>query len=70
MRLRMLRLYKAYSIRGLAIRAKLAETTVRNVEEEINPPSLTTCRKLAGALGVEPVEIDECADVIDQLINA
>ena len=69
MRLKQIRLERAYAMRGLALAADVSQSTIRNIEHDITHPSLVTCRKLAKALEVEPKDIDECREVIDDLLR-
>lgn len=59
-------------VRGFLSRAKLSEkakvavATIRDVEVGKHRPSLTTCTKLATALGIPPEEIDECRETMER----
>lgn len=57
--LRELRVLNFLSVRELAKRAGVAFSTVHLVESGKATPHAATMRKIAAALGVEPMEIDE-----------
>jgi transcriptional regulator with XRE-family HTH domain len=56
-RLRQLRVERALSLRALAQRSGVAFDTINKLELGHRPARLTTIRKLADALGVEPKEL-------------
>jgi transcriptional regulator with XRE-family HTH domain len=63
--LRELRIRNVYSVRGLAKAAGVAFSTVHLVESGKATPHAATMRKIAAALGVEPMEIDEFRGAIE-----
>ena len=66
MKLRELRIQKALTQKALAELAGIAAVTVAAIERGIQLPTLSTGRKLAGALGIEPVDIDEVQQAIER----
>ncbi len=56
-RLRQLRVEKALSLRVLGQRSDVAYDTINKLELGQRPARLSTIRKLADALGVEPREL-------------
>ncbi len=56
-RLRQLRVEKALSLRALGERSSVAFDTINKLELGQRPARLSTIRKLAEALGVEPREL-------------
>jgi transcriptional regulator with XRE-family HTH domain len=56
-RLRELRVHRALSLRALAERSGVAYDTINKLELGQRPARLSTIRKLAEALGVEPHEL-------------
>ncbi len=56
-RLRHLRVERALSLRALAERSGVAFDTINKLELGHRPARLTTIRKLAEVLGVEPTEL-------------
>jgi len=56
-RLRQLRVQRALSLRALKQRSGVAFDTINRLENGHRPARLTTIRKLAEALGVEPKEL-------------
>ena len=56
-RLRKLRVEKALSLRALGERSSVAYDTINKLELGHRPARLTTIRKLAEALDVEPKEL-------------
>jgi transcriptional regulator with XRE-family HTH domain len=56
-RLRELRVERALSLRALAERSGVAYDTINKLELGQRPARLSTIRKLAEALGVEPREL-------------
>jgi len=61
-RLRRLRTLNALTQAQLAERAGLAESAVARAERDETEPHMTTIRKLAEALGVQPRELIEGGD--------
>jgi transcriptional regulator with XRE-family HTH domain len=57
--LRAARRAKLLTIRGLAERAACSKSTILEIEQGRRLPSLKTVERLARALGVEPVEVNE-----------
>ena len=68
--LRALRLAKMLSQRDLAREAKVAPKTIVDLELGRVEPHLKTMRKVAAALGVEPQQIDEFRQAIEEKIAA
>jgi transcriptional regulator with XRE-family HTH domain len=64
--LRELRLGKMLSQRDLAREAGVTQKTIVDVELGRVEPHLRTMRKLAVALGVEPLEVDEFRQAIEE----
>ncbi len=66
MRLRQLRRARAWSMRDLAREAGVMPLTISELERGVRKPQPRTIRKLAAALGVEPIEIigDELAQAV------
>jgi transcriptional regulator with XRE-family HTH domain len=56
-RLRELRVQRALSLRALGERSGVTFATINNLENGNRPARLATIRKLANALGVEPIEL-------------
>jgi transcriptional regulator with XRE-family HTH domain len=56
-RLRELRVQRALSLRALGERSGVTFATINNLENGNRPARLTTIRKLAETLGVEPKEL-------------
>ena len=56
-RLRQLRVQRAISQEDLGRRTGIAQSTISNLESSNRPARLSTIRKLAEALGVEPKEL-------------
>ncbi len=56
-RLRELRVQRALSLRALGERSGVTFATINNLENGNRPARLSTIRKLANALGVEPKEL-------------
>jgi XRE family transcriptional regulator, regulator of sulfur utilization len=56
-RLRQLRVERALSLRALKERSGVAYDTINKLENGHRPARLVTIRKLAEALGVEPIEL-------------
>ncbi len=63
---RELRLARALSQRDLAAQAGVAPKTIVDLELGRKEPHLKTIRKLSGALGVEPAEVDEFRRAIEE----
>ena len=57
MRLRTVRLERALSQQDLEAMSGVAQATISALEKEKRPARPSTVRKLAAALGVEPVEL-------------
>jgi transcriptional regulator with XRE-family HTH domain len=53
------------SQRDLAERAGVTQKTVLELELERQEPRLRTIRRIAAALGVEPVEVDEFRQALE-----
>ena len=64
--LRDLRLKKLWSQRDLAAEADVARKTIVDLELGRIEPRLLTMRKLAAALGIEPLEVDEFRQAIEE----
>ncbi len=60
------RVRRLLSVRGLARRAGVAPTTVHLIETGQRAPQYLTIHKLSQALGVDPVDIDEFRDVLEE----
>jgi DNA-binding XRE family transcriptional regulator len=60
---------RALSIRELAKLARVAPRTVYGIEHGEVVPNLSTIRKLADALGVEPLDVDEFRVAIERTIR-
>ena len=67
---RELRLRQLWSQRELAQRAGVAEGTIVNIETGHRLPRLLTMRRIANALGVNWMEIDEFRQVIEEKVAA
>mgnify|MGYP002780273667 CR=1 FL=1 len=65
MRLREARHQKFLSIRELADRAEVSTRTVVGIEQGRQVPTFKTARKIAGALEMEPAEIEEFARLME-----
>jgi transcriptional regulator with XRE-family HTH domain len=63
-RFRTQRQTRLLSIRDLARIADVSPQTIQNIEAGKRMPRPSTMVKIAGALGVEPKEIDEFAEAI------
>ena len=59
MKLREARVRCTLSRAKLAEKAKVSKATIRDTESGKHMPSLNTCGKVAEALGLPPLEIDE-----------
>ena len=68
--LREIRLGQALSQRDLAQKAGIAPKTIVDLELGRQEPRLRTIRTLAEALGVEPQEIDEFRQAIEEKVAA
>jgi len=66
MKLRELRIQKALTQRAMAELAGIATVTVTAIERGVQLPTLSTGRKLADALGVEPAAIEEVQLAIER----
>jgi transcriptional regulator with XRE-family HTH domain len=64
--LRAIRLSKALSQRDLAERAGVTQKTIVDLELGRQEPRLRTIRLLAEALGVQPHDIDEFREAIEE----
>jgi transcriptional regulator with XRE-family HTH domain len=67
--LRELRIRRLLSLRELAKRADVAQRTVVEAEAGRQAPRPSTMRKLAEALDVDPMEVDEFREVIESAIE-
>ncbi len=68
--LREIRLNRMWSQRDLAQQARVAQKTIVDLELRRSEPRLLTMRKLAAALGVEPLEVDEFRKAIAEKVAA
>jgi DNA-binding XRE family transcriptional regulator len=68
--LRELRLNQLLSQRDLAHQAGVTQKTLVDLELGRVEPRLLTMRKLAAALGVEPLEVDEFRQAIEENVAA
>lgn len=68
--LREVRVRRLWSQRELASRADVTQKTIVDLERGRTEPRLQTMRKLAAALGVEPLEIDEFRQAIEGKVAA
>jgi DNA-binding XRE family transcriptional regulator len=68
--LRELRLQKMLSQRDLAREASITHKTIVDVELGRVEPHLKTMRKVAAALGVDPLDIDEFQRAIEEKVAA
>jgi DNA-binding XRE family transcriptional regulator len=68
--LREIRLNRMWSQRDLAQQARVAQKTIVDLELRRIEPRLLTMRKLAAALGVEPLEVDEFRKAIEEKVAA
>jgi transcriptional regulator with XRE-family HTH domain len=55
---------KLFSLRDLEQASGVTAKSINSIERGITTPTLATIRKLCGALGVEPMEVDEFRDAI------
>jgi transcriptional regulator with XRE-family HTH domain len=69
MKLVEIRANRALSIRDLAKLASVAPRTIYGIEHGDVVPTLATVRKLAEALGVEPITVDEFRVAIARTIE-
>jgi DNA-binding XRE family transcriptional regulator len=68
--LREIRLNRMWSQRDLAQQARVAQKTIVDLELRRIEPRLLTMRKLAAALGAEPLEVDEFRRAIEEKVAA
>jgi DNA-binding XRE family transcriptional regulator len=68
--LREMRLSQALSQRDLAKKAGVAPKTIVDLELGRQEPQLRTIRRLAEALGVNVVDVDEFRQVIEEKVAA
>jgi len=66
MNLREIRVQKLLSAKELAKQAGISEGNIYNIEKGTWLPSLATVKKLAGVLGVEPMEVTEFKAAMDK----
>ena len=69
MNLKEARIRNFLSMAKLADKAKVSVATIRDVEAGRHHPSLTTCAKLAAALGMSPEAIAECQETMQRLLE-
>ena len=69
MRLVELRADRLLSIRGLAQKAGVSQRTVHTVERGITKPTLNTVRKLSAALEIDPREVEEFREAIENTVR-
>jgi len=67
--LRELRIRRLFSLRALAKRADVAQRTIVEAEAGRRVPQLGTMRKIAAALEVDPLEVDEFRTAIEDAIE-
>jgi transcriptional regulator with XRE-family HTH domain len=67
MRLRQIRRRKAFSAADLGAKADLSMGTIYAIEHGRELPTLGTARRLAQALDVDPLEIDEFRAALERL---
>ena len=67
--LRELRIRRLFSLRALAKRAEVAQRTIVEAEAGRRVPQLGTMRKIAAALEVDPLEVDEFRTAIEDAIE-
>ena len=67
--LREVRLRRFWSQRELAKRAGVAQRTIVEAELGRQVPHLATMRKLAEALGVDPIEVDEFRAAVEAAVE-
>ena len=63
--LRALRADRLLSIRGLAQQAGVAPSSIRLIETRRVTPQMTTMRRIATALGVDPKTVEEFRQAIE-----
>ncbi len=68
-KLRELRLRKLLSIRDLAVQANVAPNTVQFAERGMRIPHYRSMERIAAALGVKPLEIDEFCTAVEATID-
>jgi transcriptional regulator with XRE-family HTH domain len=68
--LREIRLSQALSQRDLALKAGVAPKTIVDLELGRQEPQLRTIRRLAEALGVNVVDVDEFRQAIEEKVAA
>ena len=69
MRLVELRADRLLSIRGLAQKSGLSQRTVHTVERGMTKPTLNTVRKLSAALEIDPREVEEFREAIENTVR-
>ena len=69
MRLVELRADRLLSLRRVAQKAGVSRKTVNTVERGITRPTLETVRKISGALEIDPHEVDEFREAIENTIR-
>lgn len=69
MNLKEVRIRNFLSMAKLADKARVSVATIRDVEAGKHRPTLTTCRKLATAMGMSPDMIHECREIMDMLLE-
>ena len=67
--LREVRLRRLLSLRALAAKAGVAQRTIVEAEAGRQLPRLTTIQKLAEALDVDPMEVDEFRTAVETEIE-
>ncbi len=67
--LREVRIRRFLSLRELAKRANVAQRTIVEAEAGRQVPRPATMRKLAEALGVDPIEVDEFRAAVEDAIE-
>jgi transcriptional regulator with XRE-family HTH domain len=67
--LREVRIRRLLSLRELAKRAEVAQRTIVEAEASRQKPRLQTIRKLAEALGVDPMEVDEFRAAVESAVG-
>ena len=67
--LREVRIRRLLSIQALARTAGVATRTIVEIEAGRQTPRLVTMRKIAGALQIDPAEIDEFGAAIDTALE-
>ena len=69
MNLKEARIRNFLSMAKLSDKAKVSVATIRDVEGGRHNPSLSTCAKLATALGMSPEAIAECQETMQRLLD-